>query len=181
MIELQLLREEVAGCQRCPELVQNRTQTVFADGNPLAPLMIVGEAPGGNEDVQGVPFVGQAGQLLDNILAACGWTRNDVYIANTIRCRPPQNRQPTEEEVGNCKGYLDRQIDMVKPKYLLLLGSTASKALLGMYINQARGVWHTYRGIDVICTYHPSYLFHNPQDKAKVGQDLSVLLTKMRG
>ncbi len=180
MIELETIKQEVCGCQKCPDLVANRTQTVFADGNPQASLMIIGEAPGFNEDRLGKPFVGDAGDLLNNILKACGWTREDVYIVNTVKCRPPNNREPTEEESNNCRGFLDRQIELVKPKALLLLGSVASKALLGGYVSSLRGQWHEYKGIPTLCTYHPAYLLRNPEDKPKVGQDLRMLLIKMR-
>lgn len=180
MLELDMLKEEVCKCELCPELVANRTQTVFADGNPKAQLMIIGEAPGYSEDVRGLPFVGDAGELLNNILKACGLSRQDVYIANTIKCRTPNNREPSEEESANCRGYLDRQIDLVKPKFMLLLGSVASKALLGGYVSSLRGQWFDYKGIQTICTYHPAYLLRNPEAKKDVGKDLRILLTKMR-
>lgn len=181
MTELEVLRKEVCDCKKCPELASTRTQTVFADGNPGANLMIVGEAPGFNEDKKGLPFVGDAGELLDNILRACGWDRQkDVYITNTIKCRPPSNREPTEEESINCRGYLDKQIELVKPKFLLLLGSVASKALLGRPVSSLRGQWHEYKGISTLVTYHPSYLLRNPEEKKEVGKDLRMLLTKMK-
>lgn len=180
MTALEVLQQEVCNCQLCPELVANRTQTVFADGNPQAQLMIVGEAPGVNEDLRGLPFVGDAGDLLNNILKACGWTRQDVYIANTVKCRPPNNREPTDDESRNCRSYLDRQIDAVKPKCLLLLGSVASRALLGGAVTSLRGQWYEYRGIPTICTYHPAYLLRNPEEKPKVGKDLRMLLKKMK-
>lgn len=181
MIELELLRKEVSCCTKCPELVANRTQTVFADGNPDADLMIVGEAPGYNEDKKGFPFVGDAGDLLNNIIKACGWDRQkDVYIANTIKCRPPSNREPTEEESMNCRGFLDRQIELVNPKFLLLLGSVASKALLGRPVSSLRGSWHEYKGIPTIVSYHPAYLLRNPDEKKEAGKDFRMLLTKMK-
>jgi len=142
--------------------------------------MIVGEAPGATEDRDGLPFVGEAGQLLDSILQACKWTRNDVYITNTVLCRPPNNRVPTEDERHNCRKYLDAQIEAVKPKCLLLLGSTASQNLLGGGVVSLRGRWHEYKGVPTIVTFHPGYLLRNPDDKKLVGQDLRLLLTKMR-
>lgn len=181
MNELEMVRQEVCECQKCPSLVANRTQTVFADGNPNSPiLMVIGEAPGATEDKKGLPFVGEAGELLDNIMKACGWTRKDIYIANLVKCRPPDNRNPEPEEVANCRGYLDRQIDLVKPKYILILGSVASRVLIGNVVSSLRGEWYSYRGVPSIITFHPAYLLRNPEEKRLVGADLRLLLTKMR-
>jgi DNA polymerase len=178
--ELELLEKEVCNCVKCPELVANRTQTVFADGNCDAPLMLIGESPGTNEDKKGIPFVGEAGELLNSILKACKWTRNNVYIVNVLKCHPPQNRNPTDEESANCRGFLDRQIELVKPKFLLLLGSVASKSLLGGFVSSLRGSWHSYKGIPTLVTYHPAFLLRNPQEKKEVGKDLRMLLTLMK-
>lgn len=180
MKALQMLREEANSCTLCPELAANRTKVVFSDGNPQSQLVIVGEAPGATEDREGKPFVGDAGQLLDSILQACKWTREDVYIINTVLCRPPDNRVPTDDERRNCRKFLDGQIEAVKPKYLLLLGSTASQTILGDKVTSLRGRWHEYKCIPTIVTYHPAYLLRNPDDKRLVGQDLRMLLTKMR-
>ena len=180
-IELETLKGEVSCCTKCPELVANRTQTVFADGSYDADLMLVGEAPGYWEDQKGIPFVGDAGQLLTNILKACGFSRQDVYIANILKCNPPGNRNPTEQESNNCRIFLDKQIDIVKPKYLLLLGSIASKALLGDSVSSLRGRWHQYKGIPTLCTYHPSYVLREGDSaKREVGKDLRMLLNRMK-
>jgi len=174
------IEKSVSGCKRCPALVHNRTNTVFADGNPSADIMLIGEAPGANEDKSGVPFVGRAGQLLNNILSACRLDRNkDVYICNIVKCRPPSNRVPTPEEINNCRGYLDKQIQLVSPKYIICLGATAAQNLL--QTNQAlgamRGNWYEYQGIKVLCTYHPAYLVRKGNiAKAKTWDDLQLLL-----
>lgn len=179
-LSLEVLKEQASSCTLCSELVTNRTKVVFGDGNPQAQLVIVGEAPGFTEDRDGKPFVGEAGQLLDSILQACKWTRKDVYIINTVLCRPPNNRVPTEEERGNCRKFLDGQIDTVKPKYLLLLGSTASQTLLGDKVTSLRGKWHEYKGMPTIVTFHPAFILRQPEYKRDVGQDLRMLLTKMK-
>lgn len=180
LTSLKLLSEEVSKCVKCADLVSSRTQTVFADGNPNARLMIIGEAPGYNEDLKGIPFVGDAGELLTNILKACGFSRQEVYIVNTVKCRPVNNRNPTDEEIENCSAFLDSQIDLVKPEFLLLLGSVASKALLNGFATSLRGEWHEYKGIPTLVTYHPSYLLRNPEAKKEVGKDMRMLLAKMR-
>jgi DNA polymerase len=180
MIELQMLREEANKCQRCPQLVANRTKVVFSDGNPQAPLMIIGEGPGATEDRLGKPFVGEAGQLLDSILQACKWTRDDVYITNTVLCRPPDNRTPTDDERANCREFLDGQINAVKPQFLLLLGSTASQTLLGDKVTALRGKWHEYKNIPVVVSFHPAFILRQPEYKQEVGKDLRMLLAKMR-
>jgi DNA polymerase len=179
-LELNVLQKEVSSCVKCPELVANRTQTVFGDGDPDVRLMVIGEAPGKQEDIKGIPFVGDAGELLTNILKACGFDRKDVYIANVLKCRPPDNRNPTDEEVCNCRGFLDKQIEIIKPKFLLLLGSVASKAVLGNSVTSLRGIWHEYEGIPTLVSYHPAYLLRNPDAKKDVGKDMRMLLVKMR-
>ena len=156
--ELGVLAQQVAACDRCPGLFSTRTQTVFGVG-PLSPeICFVGEAPGADEDAKGEPFVGKAGQLLDKIIAAMGFRREDVYICNTIKCRPPNNRTPFPEERHNCRGYFDQQIALVKPKYLVCLGATAAGHVLGspLGIGKLRGKIHDYQGVPVVCTYHPS-------------------------
>jgi uracil-DNA glycosylase family 4 len=180
-LELTTLREEVSSCIKCPELVKSRKQTVFGEGNIDANLMIIGESPGFHENEKGIPFVGDAGDLLNNIIKACGWKREDIFICNILKCRPEGNRNPTDEEVYNCKGYLDKQIEIVKPKYLLLLGSIASKALLGGAVSSLRGVWFEYRGIPTICTFHPSHALRGGDTiKREIGRDLKILLMRMR-
>jgi uracil-DNA glycosylase family 4 len=179
--ELKVLAERVCECQRCPQLASTRTQTVFGVG-PLDPeLCFVGEAPGRQEDEQGVPFVGDAGQLLTRIIAACGLSREEVFILNILKCRPPGNRTPTPEEAANCREYLDRQIELVRPKYMCALGATAANNLLGtnVPIGRLRGRFHEYHGIPVLCTYHPSYLLRSPEKKKDVWEDMKKLLARM--
>src|SRR5438128_1664454 len=145
---LQVLAEEVAGCCRCAELVATRTQTVFGDGTAGVDLCFVGEAPGADEDAQGLPFVGAAGQLLNKIIAACGFKREEVYICNILKCRPPGNRTPLPHEAANCRGFLERQIDLVKPKFICALGGCAASNLLQstLSIGKMRGKFHDWRG-----------------------------------
>jgi DNA polymerase len=180
---LSVLAETVAGCTRCKELAATRTQTVFGVGRPGVELCFVGEAPGADEDAQGEPFVGAAGQLLNRIIAACGMKREDVYICNIIKCRPPGNRLPLADEAAHCREYLEMQIDLVSPKFICALGSTAAQNLLGttQSIGKLRGRFHSYRGIPTICTYHPAYLLpHRSPDKKKdVWADMKMLLSRM--
>jgi DNA polymerase len=181
--ELKVLAERVAGCTRCPALASTRTQTVFGDGSPGAELCFIGEAPGADEDAQGVPFVGAAGQLLDRIIAAMGLKREDVYICNILRCRPPGNRTPLPNEAANCREYLERTLELVQPKFICALGGCAAQNLLGTTksLGQLRGKFHDYRGIPVLCTYHPAYLLphRNPAKKKDVWDDMKLLLTHM--
>jgi DNA polymerase len=176
-----VLAERVAGCERCPELAATRTQTVFGVGPLDAPLCFVGEAPGRDEDVQGEPFVGAAGQLLNRIIAACGMKREEVYICNILRCRPPANRTPTPQEAGNCREYLERQLELVRPRFICALGGTAATYLLGTAagITKLRGKFFEYRGIPVLCTFHPSYLLRSPEKKKDVWEDMKRLLARM--
>src|SRR5262249_5888657 len=155
--ELTVLAGRVAGCERCKQLVATRTQTVFGVGPVDPELCFVGEAPGRTEDETGLPFVGDAGQLLTRIITACGLKREEVYICNIIKCRPPGNRTPTPEEAGNCAEYLERQVDLVRPKYLCALGGTAATYLLGTTagIPKPRGRFFGCRGRPVVCTCHP--------------------------
>jgi uracil-DNA glycosylase family 4 len=178
---LQVIQREVAACTRCGELASTRTQTVFGVGNPQARLCFVGEAPGADEDRQGEPFVGRAGQLLTKIIEACTLRREDVYILNVLKCRPPGNRTPLPPEVANCRGYLDRQLEIIRPAYICCLGLVASTTLLGVESSMAklRGKFHEYRGIPVICTYHPAYLLRNPPAKREVWEDMKTLLRQM--
>ncbi|WP_261349406.1 uracil-DNA glycosylase [Paludisphaera rhizosphaerae] len=179
---LAVIAQEVAACVRCPVLVQNRTQTVFADGSPTARLMFIGEAPGADEDRRGVPFVGKAGQLLtDMITKGMGLRREDVYIANILKCRPPENRDPTPEESSNCFGYLERQIEIVRPEYLCLLGRISATTLLNtaLSMSRLRGRWHRVFGVPTIATYHPAYLLRNPAAKKDSWEDLQMLMRAM--
>ena len=158
--ELKVLAERVSGCTRCPALAATRTQTVFGVGRMDPELCVVGEAPGADEDALGEPFVGPAGQMLTRILAACGMKREDVFICNIIKCRPPRNRRTEPEEADNCREYLERQLELVRPKFICAFGGTAATHLLNTTasVGRLRGKLHDYRGIPVVCTYHPSYL-----------------------
>jgi DNA polymerase len=181
--ELEVLAQRVSTCMRCAELVASRTQTVFGDGQPGAELCFVGEAPGADEDAQGKPFVGAAGQLLNRIIAACGMKREEVYICNILKCRPPGNRTPSPDEAGYCREYLERQIELVQPKFICALGGCAAQNLLGTKQSMARlrGRFHDYRGIPVMCTYHPAYLLphRSPEKKKDVWQDMKMLMARM--
>ncbi len=180
---LQVLAQEVSTCTRCPGLAATRTQTVFGVGSANAELCFIGEAPGADEDAQGEPFVGAAGQLLNRIIAACGMTREEVYICNIIKCRPPGNRTPQPDEAANCSGYLIQQLDLIGPKFICCLGSTAARYLLNTTapIGKLRGRFHDYRGTPVICTYHPAYLLphRSPEKKRDVWEDMKILLARM--
>jgi uracil-DNA glycosylase len=179
---LSALAAEVAGCRLCPHLAASRTQTVFGTGSPTARLFFVGEAPGADEDRTGVPFVGRAGQLLtDMITKGMGLSRDQVYIANILKSRPPENRTPLPDEVANCLPYLERQIAIVRPEFLCLLGATAAQALLetALPVGRLRGRWHRYRGIPTLVTYHPSYLLRNPAAKKDAWEDLQILMQPM--
>jgi DNA polymerase len=175
------LQARVAVCTRCKELARTRTQTVFGVGNPHARLVFIGEAPGADEDREGEPFVGAAGQLLNKILQACTLRREDVYICNILRCRPPGNRTPSPEEAANCREYLDRQLAIIQPEYICCLGAVAAQNLLGTTrsIGQLRGQLHDYRGMKVLCTYHPAYLLRTPSAKRQVWEDMQLLMAAM--
>jgi DNA polymerase len=181
--ELRVLSQTVSGCTRCAELVATRTQTVFGVGPADAELCFVGEAPGSDEDRLGEPFVGQAGQLLNRIIAACGFKREEVYICNIIKCRPPGNRPPLPSETGNCRDYLDRQLELVRPKFLCALGATAAQNLLSTTqgIGRLRGRFFEYKGIPLVCTYHPAALLpgRSPERKKDVWEDMKKLLARM--
>ena len=181
ILQLQQLAERVAQCDRCSELARTRTQTVFGVGNPNARLLFVGEAPGADEDRQGEPFVGRAGQLLNRIITACKLTREEIYICNILRCRPPGNRNPTPEEAANCREYLDGQITIVDPEYIVCWGSVAAKNLLDSTesIGRMRGRFYQYGRAKVLCTYHPSYLLRNPAAKKMVWDDMKFLFRDM--
>lgn len=176
------LKQAVAVCEAC-SLAQTRTRTVFGVGDENAEWLFVGEAPGAEEDKRGEPFVGQAGQLLDNMLAAIQLKRGEnVYIANVLKCRPPQNRDPQGEEVVKCDPFLKRQVELIKPKLIIALGKFAAQSLLetDASISALRGKLHQYIGVPVIVTYHPAYLLRNMPDKAKAWEDLCFARTTMR-
>jgi uracil-DNA glycosylase len=178
---LAVIQREVAACTQCDELASTRTQTVFGVGNPAARLCFLGEAPGADEDRQGEPFVGRAGQLLTRIIEACGFRRQDVYILNVLKCRPPGNRTPLPHEVHNCRGFLDRQLAVIRPEFICCVGSIAAQTLLetDVTIGRLRGTIHQYRGIPVVCTYHPAYLLRNPAAKKDTWDDMKMLLRQM--
>lgn len=178
---LEVIADKVSRCTRCPVLVENRTQTVFGVGNPMARVVFFGEAPGADEDAQGEPFVGRAGQLLNKIIEACTFKREDVYIMNVIKCRPPNNRRPEPDEVANCSEYRERQFEIIRPEYIVCLGATAAQALLGdqWSIGKLRGKIHQYGNAKVIATYHPAYLLRNPSAKADVWEDMKMLMKDM--
>lgn len=174
------LRSAVAECSRCAELVQNRTRTVFGVGHQDADWLIIGEAPGADEDRQGEPFVGRAGQLLNNMLAAIGLARQQVYIANVLKCRPPDNRDPRPEEAESCRPFLQRQIELIRPRIILVVGRIAAQNLLetDQPLGRLRGRVHRHgsTGTPVVVTYHPAYLLRSPRDKRKAWADLRLAL-----
>jgi uracil-DNA glycosylase family 4 len=186
---LEPIRERVRVCTKCAHLACSRTQTVFGVGNPDADLMFIGEAPGVDEDRQGEPFVGRAGQLLTRILKAMNFAREDVYIANILKCRPDTpsgtfgNRAPTPKEMQTCRPYLVEQIEIIQPKVLVALGAVAVEGLLGMRgtMRELRGRWHAYNGIPLMITYHPAYLLRNqsPSEKRKVWEDMLQVLERL--
>jgi uracil-DNA glycosylase family 4 len=180
---LKLLASEIADCNLCGELYSTRTQTVFGVGPVDPDVAFVGEAPGADEDRQGEPFVGRAGQLLDRIIVASGFTRKEVYIFNTLKCRPPNNRTPQASECTNCRPYFERQFDLVNPKYVVALGATAAKNLLqtGLGIGKLRGQVHQYRNRPLICTFHPSALLRDDSGAMRrdCWEDMKLLLRTM--
>jgi uracil-DNA glycosylase family 4 len=179
---LETLASVVAGCRKCAYLAETRTQTVFGTGPAETRLMFIGEAPGADEDRQGKPFVGRAGQLLtDMITKGMGLSRDQVFIANVLKCRPPENRTPTLQESDNCIGYLEEQIAIIRPEFICLLGRVALQGLLksDSSMGRARGKWYYYKGIPTIVTYHPSYLLRRPEAKREVWEDLQMLMKEM--
>ena len=171
---LSQIQKDLGACERC-KLCKTRTNIVFGEGNPKARLMFVGEGPGANEDEQGRPFVGRAGQLLDKIIEAMGYKREEVYIGNVVKCRPPENRQPEKDEVAICEPFLFRQISTIKPEVIVALGATAFKCLQHddeVKISEVRGQFIDYRGTKLMPTYHPAYLLRNPPAKKDVWEDM---------
>jgi uracil-DNA glycosylase len=177
---LQAIREDIGDCTRCA-LHKGRHSIVFADGSPTARLMFVGEGPGADEDAQGLPFVGRAGQLLNNMISAMGLKREEVYIANVVKCRPPGNRTPEPEEANTCSPFLFRQIDVVRPQVLVALGATAATYLLGARQPLAglRGRVHAFRGMSLIVTYHPAFLLRDPRQKKEAWADLQIAMKEL--
>jgi len=180
VVSLESVREEMGECTRC-KLHKGRTNLVFGVGDPEARLMFVGEAPGEDEDKKGEPFVGKAGQLLTKMIEAMGLRREDVYICNTVKCRPPNNRNPEPDELASCEPFLKGQLAAVKPEAIVTLGKFAAQALLRdeTPISRLRGNWREYEGIPVMPTFHPAYLLRSPQEKGKVWDDLQKVMKKL--
>jgi len=175
---LEEIRRDMETCHRC-SLEKTRQHLVFGEGNPLAELVFVGEAPGAEEDLQGRPFVGRAGQLLTKIIVAMGLTREDVYICNILKCRPPGNRNPLPEEIEVCEPYLVRQLEAIRPRVICALGTFAAQTLLkkkGIPITALRGRFHDYHGVKLMPTYHPAYLLRNPGAKKQVWEDVQLIM-----
>jgi uracil-DNA glycosylase len=178
---LQVLSQTVAGCTKCI-LHEGRTQTVFARGNPSAELCFIGEGPGADEDAQGLPFVGKAGQLLDRMIVAMGYAPDEVYVCNIVKCRPPANRKPEPDEMRACMPYLTEQLGILQPKVIVALGGTAAEGLLGapVSITRIRGQWKLYRAsIPMMPTFHPAYLLRTPEAKRDVWADLQAVLERL--
>ncbi len=179
---LQVLRAEIGDCTRCPLAYAGRHNIVFADGSPTARLMFVGEGPGADEDASGLPFVGKAGQLLNNMIQAMGLQRDAVYIANIVKCRPPKNRVPEPVEANTCSQFLIRQIDIVQPEVIVALGSTAATYLLGVKqsLSALRGNWFDVRGAKCAVTYHPAFLLRDPRQKGEAWKDLQRVMVELK-
>ena len=178
---LKVLQKEVCECTACDELASERTQTVFGVGDPKAQICFMGEAPGADEDRLGEPFVGRAGKLLTKIIEACNLTREEVYILNVLKCRPPGNRNPSPEESRNCRRFLSRQLELVDPEYICCLGAVAAQNFLetDTPIGKLRGKVHEHAGRKVICTYHPAYLLRNPSAKKSTWEDMKLLMKQV--
>ena len=178
---LKLIREDIGDCTRCVLHKQGRKQIVFGVGNPKADLMFIGEAPGADEDMKGEPFVGRAGQLLNNMIKAMGIQREDVYIANIIKCRPPGNRTPERDECDTCSPFLMRQIEVIKPKAIVALGAVAAKTLLAINapMSEFRGRWYDFRGTKLAVTYHPAFLLRDPRQKKEAWKDLQMVMKEL--
>ena len=178
--DLETLKTVVSACNRCP-LSSSRTNTVFGEGNHNARLMFIGEGPGADEDASGRPFVGRAGQLLTKMINAMGLTRDDVYIANIVKCRPPGNRNPSPEEAAACIDYLKEQIKFIKPEFIVCLGSVAVTYLFGesVKITQVRGTWRDFEGCKVMLSYHPAFLLRSPDRKKEAWIDLQLVMRAM--
>ena len=178
---LRLIREDLGDCTRCRLHKEGRKQIVFGTGDPNADLMFIGEAPGADEDEQGEPFVGRSGQLLTNMIKAMGLSREQVYIANIIKCRPPANRTPERDECETCSPFLMRQIEAIRPKALVALGAVAAKTLLAINapMSELRGRWYDFRGTKLAVTYHPAFLLRDPRQKKETWKDLQMVMKEM--
>jgi uracil-DNA glycosylase len=178
---LRLIREEIGDCTRCRLHKQGRKQIVFGVGNPNADLMFIGEAPGADEDEQGEPFVGRAGQLLNNMIKAMGLRREEVYIANIIKCRPPNNRTPERDECETCSPFLMQQIKVIEPRAIVALGAVAAKTLLAVNapMSELRGHWYDFRGTKLAVTYHPAFLLRDPRQKKEAWKDLQMVMKEL--
>lgn len=178
---LRQIREDIGDCTRCRLSKQGRKQIVFGVGNPRADLMFIGEAPGADEDERGEPFVGRAGQLLTNMIKAMGLSREEVYIANIIKCRPPGNRTPERDECETCSPFLMRQIEAVAPKAIVALGAVAAKTLLAINapMSELRGRWYDFRGTKLAVTYHPAFLLRDPRQKKETWKDLQMVMKEL--
>ena len=178
---LAAIKEDICDCTRCPLAYSGRRTIVFGDGNPNARLMFVGEGPGADEDTSGIPFVGKAGQLLNNMIQAMGLKREEVYIANIVKCRPPANRVPEPMEADTCDQFLLQQIDVVQPQVVVALGATAAMYLLGVKqsLSALRGRWHSCRGAKLAVTYHPAFLLRDPRMKSEAWKDLQMVMAQM--
>ncbi len=181
MAALGAVQAEIGDCTRCPLAYGGRRTIVFGDGDPKAKLMFVGEGPGADEDAQGLPFVGKSGQLLNNMIGAMGLGREQVYVANIVKCRPPSNRAPEPVEANTCTQFLVKQIDIVQPQFIVALGSTAATYLLGVKQSLAslRGRFHKVRGAQVAITYHPAFLLRDPRQKGEAWKDLQMVMAAM--
>ncbi|MGH9514996.1 MAG: uracil-DNA glycosylase [Terriglobales bacterium] len=181
VIALRQIREDIGDCTRCRLSKQGRKQIVFGVGNPRADLMFIGEAPGADEDEKGEPFVGRAGQLLTNMIKAMGLSREEVYIANIIKCRPPSNRTPERDECETCSPFLMRQIQTVAPKAIVALGAVAAKTLLAINapMSELRGRWYDFRGTKLAVTYHPAFLLRDPRQKKETWKDLQMVMKEL--
>jgi len=178
---LKVVQEEIGDCTRCPLAYAGRHKIVFGDGDANARLMFVGEGPGADEDMQGLPFVGKAGQLLNNMIAAMGLAREQVYIANIVKCRPPANRVPEPAEANTCTQFLVQQMDIIQPQVVVALGATAATYLLGVKrsLSSLRGQWHSVRGAKLVVTYHPAFLLRDPRQKGEAWKDLQMVMAEM--
>ena len=178
---LQAIQKRLGDCTRCPLAYAGRHTIVFGDGDPNARILFVGEGPGADEDASGLPFVGKAGQLLNNMIGAMGLSREQVYIANIVKCRPPQNRAPEPVEANTCSQFLLEQMDVVQPKVVVALGATAATYLLGVKqsLSSLRGRWHSCRGAKLVVTYHPAFLLRDPRQKGEAWKDLQLVMAEL--
>lgn len=178
---LDIVNEAVKGCTRCEELSRTRTQTVFGVGDPNTKIVFIGEAPGADEDRKGEPFVGRAGQLLNDIIRASRLKREEIYICNVLKCRPPENRTPADEECANCREYLLAQLKVIDPDYIVCWGAVATRAIVNsnLSMGKLRGKWYEFGRAKVLCTYHPSYLLRNPAAKKDVWEDMKLFRADM--